>query len=245
MNNALRRSATWLALGLVALLVMAGCQLSGANAAPVTPVGSGEEIPVVPAAETTQEGGGAVFPTPSQLPDVDVFGTATAMASSGEGLVEATGAVESGGVVTGPTVTPTLPVTPTVALTPAAGATATGAPSADCPPTHTVQPGENLFRIALRYGMTYQELAAANGITNPDQIQAGMVLVIPGCGGAAAPGGAGGTGSGDILHTVQPGENLFRIALRYGLSWMVVAEYNGLEPPYTIYPGQVIRIPRR
>jgi LysM repeat protein len=51
-----------------------------------------------------------------------------------------------------------------------------------CPPTHTVQAGENLYRIALKYGLTYQELAAANGIANPDQVTAGTVLTIPGCG---------------------------------------------------------------
>ena len=33
---------------------------------------------------------------------------------------------------------------------------------------HTVQAGENLFRIGLRYGFTIQELATYNGIANPD-----------------------------------------------------------------------------
>ena len=35
---------------------------------------------------------------------------------------------------------------------------------------HVVQRGENLFRIALRYGTTYQTVAAANGIVNVNQI---------------------------------------------------------------------------
>src|ERR1700716_4153064 len=47
-------------------------------------------------------------------------------------------------------------------------------------PTHTVQPGENLFRIALRYGTTVEALAAANQITDPTHITVGQVLVIPG-----------------------------------------------------------------
>src|SRR4051812_29766357 len=45
--------------------------------------------------------------------------------------------------------------------------------------TYTVQPGENLFRIALRYGLTAEALAAANGITDPTKIYAGQVLIIP------------------------------------------------------------------
>src|SRR5258708_5763878 len=47
-------------------------------------------------------------------------------------------------------------------------------------PTHTVQPGENLFRIALRYGTTVEALAAANQITDPTHITVGQVLTIPG-----------------------------------------------------------------
>jgi LysM repeat protein len=45
--------------------------------------------------------------------------------------------------------------------------------------THVVQAGENLFRIGLRYGIPYPQLAAANGISNVDQIYAGQVLRIP------------------------------------------------------------------
>jgi LysM repeat protein len=121
-----------------------------------------------------------------------------------------------------------------------------------------VQAGENLYRIALRYGLTYQELAAANGITNPNLIAAGTVLTIPGCGGAQpAPTSVAGTGAvapqpgdtvdanGDILHTVQAGENLFRIALRYGLTYQELAAYNGIANPSEISVGQVIRIPAR
>ncbi len=45
--------------------------------------------------------------------------------------------------------------------------------------THVVQAGENLFRIGLRYGVPYPQIAAANGIGNADQIYAGQVLRIP------------------------------------------------------------------
>ena len=44
---------------------------------------------------------------------------------------------------------------------------------------HVVQPGENLFRIALRYGIPLDTLAAANGISNPALIYVGQELVIP------------------------------------------------------------------
>ena len=51
---------------------------------------------------------------------------------------------------------------------------------------HTVAPGENLFRIGLRYGCPYQQLAAYNGIANPHYINVGQQIRIPAnCGGEA------------------------------------------------------------
>ncbi len=46
---------------------------------------------------------------------------------------------------------------------------------------HRVAIGENLFRIALRYGTSYWALAQANGLYNPNYIYAGQILRIPGC----------------------------------------------------------------
>ncbi len=46
-------------------------------------------------------------------------------------------------------------------------------------PGHTVATGETLHSIALRYGLTAQGLAAANGLSDPNQIFAGQVLNLP------------------------------------------------------------------
>ncbi len=45
--------------------------------------------------------------------------------------------------------------------------------------THVVQPGENLFRIALRYGVNMWDIARLNNILNLRLIYAGQVLLIP------------------------------------------------------------------
>jgi len=53
---------------------------------------------------------------------------------------------------------------------------------AGCAPTvlrHRVQPGENLFRIGKAYGVSYQELARRNHISDPDRIEVGAIVVIP------------------------------------------------------------------
>ena len=105
---------------------------------------------------------------------------------------------------------------------------------------HVVQPGENLFRIALRYGTTVQALAAANGIANTGHIYSGQRLVIPGAGGstpASPPSSSGG------VHVVQRGENLYRISLKYGTTVSALAAANGIANTGQIYVGQRLTIP--
>jgi len=128
------------------------------------------------------------------------------------------------------------------------GAEAEAAPPAPAAPeavstpgTHVVQPGENLFRIAMRYGTTVEAIARANGITNAALIYVGQRLTIPSGTPPAAP--APPPSTGGRVHVVQPGENLFRIALRYNVNQYHLAQYNGISNPSLIYVGQVIRIP--
>jgi uncharacterized protein YraI len=45
--------------------------------------------------------------------------------------------------------------------------------------THVVQPGENLFRIALRYGVNMYDVARLNGIYDLRLIYVGQTLLIP------------------------------------------------------------------
>lgn len=44
---------------------------------------------------------------------------------------------------------------------------------------HVVQAGENAFRIGLRYNITWDRLARANGLVNPNLIFVGQRLIIP------------------------------------------------------------------
>lgn len=47
------------------------------------------------------------------------------------------------------------------------------------PDFYIIQKGDSLFAIAQKFGLTFNELAAFNGIANPDDIQAGQKLRIP------------------------------------------------------------------
>jgi murein DD-endopeptidase MepM/ murein hydrolase activator NlpD len=45
---------------------------------------------------------------------------------------------------------------------------------------HVVAQGENLYRIALHYGVDWEDIARANGIDDPRELEVGMRLQIPG-----------------------------------------------------------------
>lgn len=49
--------------------------------------------------------------------------------------------------------------------------------------------------------------------------------------------------TGEQIHVVQAGENLYRISLRYGCTVAEVSAYNGIFNPDYITVGQEIRIP--
>ncbi|HEX9795441.1 MAG TPA: LysM peptidoglycan-binding domain-containing protein [Anaerolineales bacterium] len=57
-------------------------------------------------------------------------------------------------------------------------ATVTRAPS-PTPATYLVQAGDTMNAIALELGVSVEALMAANGLTNPDTLSAGQVLLVP------------------------------------------------------------------
>jgi LysM repeat protein len=72
---------------------------------------------------------------------------------------------------------------------------------------HTVKPGESLSGIAKQYGVTTKELGTANNISDPQKIQAGMELVIPGwnaAGGLSSKSAKSGAKSSDTSKTPPP-----------------------------------------
>jgi LysM repeat protein len=124
------------------------------------------------------------------------------------------------------------------------------APGVGSSTTHIVQAGENLYRIGLRYGLTVDQLLAANGLSNPDQVYAGQMLTISGGNGSAAPPASAAPASApaaasnnSTTHTVQAGETLFRIALRYNVSLSTLTTANQLGSADVIYAGQRLVIP--
>ncbi|OQA44616.1 MAG: putative peptidoglycan endopeptidase LytE precursor [Chloroflexi bacterium ADurb.Bin325] len=72
---------------------------------------------------------------------------------------------------------------------PTAGSAAAAAPAAPRaePTKYKVQSGDNLSIIAGKFGITWEELARANGLTSKSVLRIGQELTIPVAGSAAAP----------------------------------------------------------
>jgi LysM repeat protein len=81
-----------------------------------------------------------------------------------------------------PTPAPTATPEPTITAEPTVAPTPTPAPTATPEPTpliHVVQPGDQLGRIAARYGVTVAAIVEANNLANPNLIRVGQRLIIP------------------------------------------------------------------
>ena len=227
-----RGASTVIALTLiivVAIIVVGGCTRPKPTKEPAAQAMASPTIEASPGATVV-----AVEATPTLVPpgEMPLDLTLTLAASP---TAEDTPITFPTAVLT-PTVTPTT-LTGVPTDTPIPTSTPTTQPETlGAPTVHVVQRGENLFRIALRYNTTVEAVAAANGIRNPQLIYVGQKLTIP-QGGSTTPPGGGRT------HVVQPGENLFRIALRYGTTAQAIAAANNLPNIHLIYTGQVLRIP--
>jgi LysM repeat protein len=125
--------------------------------------------------------------------------------------------------------------------------TATSTPVPGGPCTYVVAAGENLFRISMKYGMTPQDLATANGIPNMNIIMVGQTLNIPNCGATAPAPIPGATavppvGSG-TTYTVIQGDTLFSISLKFGVPVTSIAAANGISNINLIVVNQQLVIP--
>ncbi len=100
--------------------------------------------------------------------------------------------------------------------------------------TYTVRPGDSLTALAQRYGITLEQLAAANNLTVTTRLIVGQQLVIP----VAAPQpGALGT------YRVQPGDTLSSIAVRFRTTVQNLVALNGIANINRVFVGQVLVVP--
>ncbi len=90
---------------------------------------------------------------------------------------------------------------------------------------YIVKRGDMLAKIAHDFNTTISILRKFNNIPNPDLIRIGQVIVIP-----YSPPEA-------IIYTVKPGDTLYAIARAHGTYVKNLVDFNYLDYPNLIYPG--------
>lgn len=93
--------------------------------------------------------------------------------------------------------------------------------------TYVAKAGDTLTGIAQKYGVTVQQIATANNITNTNLIYVGQVLIIP----------------VKTTYTVKSGDTLSAIALLYGVTVQQIAAANNITNINLINVGQILVIP--
>lgn len=92
--------------------------------------------------------------------------------------------------------------------------------------SYSVVPGDTLYTIAQRFNTTVENIMKFNFLPNPGLIFPGRVLIIP-----QSPPEA-------IIYTVQPGDTVYSIAVKFGTIANNIVTFNYLANPNLIYPGQ-------
>lgn len=102
---------------------------------------------------------------------------------------------------------------------------------------YTVKLGDTLSGIGSKLGVNWKDIANLNNISSPYIIYVGQVLKIPGTSSGSSSSGSSTT------YTVKSGDTLSGIGAKLGVDWKQIASANNISSPYTIYPGQVLKIP--
>lgn len=103
---------------------------------------------------------------------------------------------------------------------------------------YIVQPGDTMWLIAKKFGVSLDALLKANPqVADGDRISVGEKIFIPQSG--SGSGGATGT------YTVKAGDTMWLIAKKFGITLSELISLNPqISDPNLIYPGQKINVPR-
>lgn len=107
--------------------------------------------------------------------------------------------------------------------------------------TYTIKPGDTLFSLAQRFNTTVSDIALNNNIVNPSLIFVGQTLTICPQG---SPPPAPEPPADCQPYTVQTGDTLFSMALRFNSTVQAIANANNITNPNMIFAGQQLCIPQ-
>lgn len=138
-----------------------------------------------------------------------------------------------------------LPAAPATAARPAVGRQHAALDGAG----YVVADGDNFWSIAKRLGVSADDLTRLNAGLDPLRLQPGQLLAVPENARAdalAAPaptGGAGRAVSDAGLYPVAPGDTLWSLSRRFGVSLEDMLAVNGEVDPSRLRVGQLVTVP--
>src|SRR5690554_5590600 len=101
---------------------------------------------------------------------------------------------------------------------------------------YTIRAGDTFFSLAQRFNTTVEAIQRANPGVDPDRLQIGQVICIPG----APPR----CPSGTFEYTIRAGDTFFSLAQRFNTTVEAIQRANPNVDPDRLQIGQVICIPR-
>jgi membrane-bound lytic murein transglycosylase D len=120
---------------------------------------------------------------------------------------------------------------------PASSASASATPAQKTPArtygSYRVRPGDTLWDIARRHRTSVSNLAQLNNISSRGRIYPGQILRVPG----------GATQESSFTYVVRRGDNLTRIANRFGIGVSDILALNSLADPEQLHVGTRLVIP--
>ncbi len=143
---------------------------------------------------------------------------------------------------------PTFPETPLTTITQTSSPAFPPPPPTICPPPPSgwsliiVNLNDTIYTLAQKYAASEDALKNANCLGSVD-LQPGTALYVPPVFSTAVVVSCSPPLGWVKNHVVQPGENLFRIALSYGLTYPQLQQGNCMGSSITIYVGQRLWAP--
>jgi murein DD-endopeptidase MepM/ murein hydrolase activator NlpD len=102
-------------------------------------------------------------------------------------------------------------------------------------PIYIVQEGDTLWDIASRFGISWEDLARENGISDASQLKAGDELIIPGLEGVQGA---------LVTEQIPLGETLRSLSRRYKVPQESLIRLNHVTSPAELYQGASLVVPQ-